>query len=245
MCKKKDCPYFEVNCGGEGNDELNCICPKYKAYKATMDPIKRQEMINKLGVVAEDKMDTMLKMQKIFASRFHKIDNLTNPEIDKWTKDYLVCIEDEILEASEFLPIYEEVIKEYDEKEYRKELIDILHFVMDGMLVVGMNNNILKEKLKCDDVVEFMSNINVSGVSHIDSLHYLMRDLRLVRQNINWKHWKKANPNLNLDKIYDAYISMLKHLFICFKVVNMSADDVYETYVNKNVENQYRQEFGY
>ena len=245
MCKKKDCPYFEVNCGGEGNDELNCICPKYKAYKATMDPIKRQEMINKLGVVAEDKMDTMLKMQKIFASRFHKIDNLTNPEIDKWTKDYLVCIEDEILEASEFLPIYEEVIKEYDEKEYRKELIDILHFVMDGMLVVGMNNNILKEKLKCDDVVEFMSNINVSGVSHIDSLHYLMRDLRLVRQNINWKHWKKANPNLNLDKIYDAYISMLKHLFICFKVANMNADDVYETYVNKNVENQYRQEFGY
>ena len=245
MCKKKDCPYFEVNCGGEGNDELNCICPKYKAYKATMDPIKRQEMINKLGVVAEDKMDTMLKMQKIFASRFHKIDNLTNPEIDKWTKDYLVCIEDEILEASEFLPIYEEVIKEYDEKEYRKELIDILHFVMDGMLVVGMNNNILKEKLKCDDVVEFMSNINVSGVSHIDSLHYLMRDLRLVRQNINWKHWKKANPNLNLDKIYDAYISMLKHLFVCFKVANMNADDVYETYVNKNVENQYRQEFGY
>ena len=245
MCKKKDCPYFEVNCGGEGNDELNCICPKYKAYKTTMDPIKRQEMINKLGVVAEDKMDTMLKMQKIFASRFHKIDNLTNSEIDKWTKDYLVCIEDEILEASEFLPIYEEVIKEYDEKEYRKELIDILHFVMDGMLVVGMNNNILKEKLKCDDVVEFMSNINVSGVSHIDSLHYLMRDLRLVRQNINWKHWKKANPNLNLDKIYDAYISMLKHLFICFKVANMNADDVYETYVNKNVENQYRQEFGY
>ena len=245
MCKKKDCPYFEVNCGGEGNDELNCICPKYKAYKATMDPIKRQEMINKLGVVAEDKMDTMLKMQKIFASRFHKIDNLTNPEIDKWTKDYLVCIEDEILEASEFLPIYEEVIKEYDEKEYRKELIDILHFVMDGMLVVGMNNNILKEKLKCDDVVEFMSNINVSGVSHIDSLHYLMRDLRLVRQNINWKHWKKANPNLNLDKIYDAYVTMLKHLFVCFKVANMNADDVYETYVNKNVENQYRQEFGY
>ena len=28
------------------------------------------------------------------------------------------------LEASEFLPIYEEVIKEYDEKEYRKELIE-------------------------------------------------------------------------------------------------------------------------
>lgn len=245
MCKKKDCPYFEVNCGGESNDELNCICPKYKAYKATMDPIKKQEMINKLGVVAEDKMDTMLKMQKIFASRFHKIDNLTNPEIDKWTKDYLVCIEDEILEASEFLPIYEEVIKEYDEKEYRKELIDILHFVMDGMLVAGMNNSILKNKLNTTDVVEYLSNIDVEGITKIDSLHYLLRDLRLVRQYINWKHWKKANPNLNLDKIYDAYISMLKHLFICFKVANMSADDVYETYVNKNVENQYRQHYGY
>ena len=49
-------------------------------------------------------------MQKIFASRFHKIDNLTNPEIDKWTKDYLVCIEDETLEASEFLPIFFSIV---------------------------------------------------------------------------------------------------------------------------------------
>lgn len=245
MCMKKDCPYFEVNCGGKETDKLNCICPKYKAYLAVKDPQKKQEMLNKLGVNGTEKMDIMLQMQKVFASKFHKIDNLTNAEIDKWTKEYLICIEDEILEASEFLPIYEEVIKEYDEKEYRKELIDILHFVMDGMLVAGMNNNILKEKLKCDDVVEFMSNIDVHGVSRIDSLHYLMMDLRLVRQNINWKHWKKANPNLNLNKIYDAYVSMLKHLFICFKVTNMNANDVFKTYVNKNIENQYRQYYGY
>ena len=245
MCKKQDCPYFEINCGGNSNDELDCICPKYKAYKATMDPIKRQEMINKLGVVAEDKMDTMLKMQKIFASRFHKIDNLSNAEIDKWTKDYLVCIEDEILEASEFLPIYEEKIKDYDAKEYRKELIDILHFVMDGMLVAGMNNTILKEKIGCEDVVEYMSNINVNRITKIDSLHYLLRDLRLVRQHINWKHWKSPKDTLDKDALYDSYVIMLKHLFICFKVANMSANDVYETYINKNVENQYRQEFGY
>lgn len=245
MCMKKDCPYFEVNCGGKETDKLNCICPKYKAYLAVKDLQKKQEMLDKLGVKGTEKMDIMLQMQKVFASKFHKIDNLTNAEIDKWTKEYLICIEDEILEASEFLPIYEEVIKEYNEKEYRKELIDILHFVMDGMLVAGINNDILKEKLKCDDVVEFMSNMDVCGISHIDSLHYLMLDLRLVRQNINWKHWKKINPNLNLDKIYDAYISMLKHLFICFKVANMNANDVFETYVNKNVENQYRQYYGY
>ena len=67
----------------------------------------------------------------------------------------------------------------------------------------------------------------------------------MVRQNINWKHWKKAKDTLDKDALYDSYVTMLKHLFICFKVANMSANDVYETYVNKNVENQYRQEFGY
>lgn len=245
MCMKKDCPYFEVNCGGKETDELNCICPKYKAYLAVKDPQKKQEMLDKLGVNGTEKMDIMLQMQKVFASKFHKIDNLTNAEIDKWTKEYLICIEDEILEASEFLPIYEEVVKEYDEKEYSKELIDVLHFVMDAMLVAGMDNNILKEKLDTTDVVEYLSNIDVEGVTKIDSLHYLLRDLRLVRQYINWKHWKRPKDTLNKDALYDSYVTMLKHLFICFKVVGMSANDVFETYINKNIENQYRQYYGY
>ena len=116
---------------------------------------------------------------------------------------------------------------------------------MDAMLVAGMDNNILKEKLKCNDVVEYLSSINACGITKIDLLHYLLRDLRLVRQHINWKHWKKPKDTLDKEALYDSYVIMLKHLFMCFKKVGMNANDVFETYVNKNVENQYRQEFGY
>ena len=63
--------------------------------------------------------------------------------------------------------------------------------------------------------------------------------------SLNHRYWKSPKDTLDKDALYDSYVTMLKHLFICFKVANMSADDVYETYVNKNVENQYRQEFGY
>ena len=126
--KKCDCPYFESNCGGMANDELNCICPKYKAYIATKDEKQKDEMIRSLGVTSITKFGKMYQLQSVFAQKFHNINNLSESEISKWINEYLVCIEDEILEAYEFLDVYEEKIKDFNIKEYRKELIDIIHF---------------------------------------------------------------------------------------------------------------------
>ena len=116
--KKCDCPYFESNCGGIANDELNCICPKYKAYIATKDEKQKEEMIRSLGVTSITKFGEMYQLQSVFAQKFHNINNLSESEINKWINEYLVCIEDEILEAYEFLDVYEEKIKDFNIKDY-------------------------------------------------------------------------------------------------------------------------------
>lgn len=256
---KKDCPYFEDNCGGNENDKLICVCPKFLAYLGVKDKNVVSKKLQEMNIKDGDKMDVMLQMQKVFASKFHKIDNLSKDEVDHWTNAYLICIEDELVEAMEFLDIYPVTIKEFNLNEFRKELIDILHFLMDGMLVANMNYTDLFKSY------ERISNLNITGdllnyvceheKNSLDNvnenekflylLNYILRDIRLIRQCISWKHWKKPNKEIDFQKLYDNYALMFKHLVQAFILCNTSAEDIYEIYVSKNIENVLRQEYGY
>lgn len=256
---KSDCPYFEDNCGGCGSDKINCECAKLKAYKGVNNPeVKAQELKN-LNVTATSKFGIMLQMQNVFANRFHKTQGLTKLEKDKWINDYLVCIEDEIIEAGEFLPLYN--IKPFNVTEYRKELIDIVHFLMDGMLVSEVSENDFKEILnlnKEEDLLDVMIKLAAKDIrstmvkaklndslANIYTLNYLLRDIRLVRQCISWKHWKKPSDTIDQEKITKAWFGMFKHLIEAFVLTGMNSEDVFNIYVNKNIENILRQKYSY
>jgi hypothetical protein len=264
---KNDCPYFEENCPGglsTGSEKLTCECAKFKAYIGAKDPTVVAEELKSMNIIATEKMNIMLSMQKIFAGRFHKIDGLTKEEIDHWTNEYLVCIEDEIVEASEFLNIYPEVIKKFDVVEYRKELIDILHFMMDGMLVAGMTYSDLKDyygkyhsTIMQTDILDVAVELEQFAIDELSTmtmnstdkdlyiLNYLFRDIRLVRQCISWKHWKKPSATIDKDKMFMAYAGMFSHLVQAFLTTGMTPEDIYNVYVHKNIENILRQKAGY
>lgn len=266
--KKKDCPYFEPNCPKsldengnlENNKPLNCICAKFLAFIDSKDQNVVNKKLAEMNVSGTDKFEIMMGMQKVFAERFHKIDNLNKEEIDHWTNAYLVCIEDEIVEALEFINIFPTKIKNFDLKEYRKELIDIVHFLMDGMLVAGMTyedlsksySQIVKQDLIGKDILDFAVNYEKSYLDqiaeedqHLYSLNYILRDIRLVRQCISWKHWKKANDTIDFTKLFEAYTNMFRNLILAMLATGMTSNDIYETYVGKNIENVLRQDYGY
>lgn len=262
---KKDCPYFEVNCPGGSEDpngllKLDCTCAKFLAYRDAQNPEVVKKELHEMNITTNEKMDVMLSMQKIFAERFHKIDNLTKDEIDHWTNAYLVCIEDEIVEASEFLDIYLNYHKEFNLKEFRKELIDILHFMMDGMLVGNMRYKDLVEcygkQLNIDlsgvDILDYAIKIEqtyadqvVDENQYLYFLNYLSRDIRLVRQCISWKHWKKPNLEIDEEKLFNAWTEMFRNLIRILLSTGMTSDDIYNVYVQKNIENVLRQKHGY
>lgn len=258
--KKSDCPYYESNCKGQPTDKLNCVCPKFLAYLGAKDETTVANKLKEMNIIPGHLMSTMLQMQKIFASRFHKIENLNKEEIDHWTNAYLICIEDEIVEAMEFLDIYPERIKEFDINEFRKELIDILHFLMDGILVANMNYTDLvlgyEKSIDYDlhevDILKFACDNESNSILSIDEnnrllyiLNYILRDIRLIRQCISWKHWKKPNDSIDFDKLRLAYAGMFRHLVQAFIVCETAAEEIYNIYVSKNIENVLRQEYGY
>lgn len=266
--KKKDCPYFEPNCPSSVdengnlkiNDSLNCTCAKFLAFVDSKDENVINKKLAEMNVSGTDKFEIMMGMQKVFAERFHKVDNLSKKEIDYWTNAYLVCIEDEIVEALEFVNIFPTTIKKFDLKEYRKELIDIVHFLMDGMLVAGMTyqdlvksySQIVKQDLTGKDILDFAiehEKIYLDQIldedQHLYTLNYILRDIRLVRQCISWKHWKKASDTIDFTKLFEAYTNMFRNLILAMLATGMTSNDIYETYVGKNIENVLRQDYGY
>lgn len=268
MYKKCDCPYFEPNCprsideNGKlaNNSPLDCVCAKFLAYTDSKDPEVVSKKLAEMNVKGTHKMEIMMGMQKVFAERFHPVENLSKKEIDYWTNAYLVCIEDEIVEALEFINIFPKTIKEFDLKEYRKELIDILHFLMDGMLVAGMTyhdleisyEKVIGKTLGHNDLLDVASGYEVQYLEQIVeedqclyTLNYLLRDIRMVRQCISWKHWKKPNDTIDKDKIFEAYTGMFRNLILAFIATGMTGEDIYNIYVGKNIENCLRQDYGY
>lgn len=261
-----NCPYYEIQC-----NNLECDCPKYKAYVDAKKPevFKRVMEENKFDV-SLPAFDLLMTMQKSFASRMRKVDGLTKEEKDTWIDKYLVCVEDEIREVREHLDLYGEEPKyasEIDKTlELKKEVIDILHFMMELFIVGGANQKTVKEfyakvynhsfdenadlielayNYQKDDIKEYLhcdkDNIDITVLK---ASCRLSDACALVRQEISWKHWKKPNVFIDYDKLYSAY-AVVFHEFINLCILTMKVEEIKTIYVNKNVENILRQEYGY
>ena len=263
------CPYYEAKC-----DQLTCPCPKWLAYEEAYKPGKREEILQELGIKADNQLQLMLDLQAHFATLFHPITDLTKIEVDHWVNSYLVCIEDELREVREHLSWKPWSAKtDSNVKELQKELIDIWHFLLDIMLVSGMTdghelfNNYRHRYVEHYQVVQptdYLTLILTNEQTWMIQYHQLTdisqadRDWLIlfyqncvqdavgaVRQQISWKHWKKPSPHINTTLLHAAIIELFKYLVDLFVLVGFDADTWTEVYVMKNVENVLRQKHGY
>ena len=260
------CPYKEPKCA-----DLVCDCPKYLAWVDVQKPGMVERIIAQQGFdTSLPAWDLMFSMQKSFAARMHKVDDLTKEEVDTWVDRYLVCIDDELREAREHLNLYGDRPPETDAQhdELCKEVIDIAHFVMDLFIVGGANANTLKHvyaqrylhgrqllptedlitvayRQQCDGVLKYLD-----AVAQTDDIMLLKAMCRLadacgqVRQQISWKHWKKPNSSIDFAKLHGAFALMF-HEFINLCLLTMEPEDVRSIYITKNAENIQRQAHGY
>lgn len=266
LTHKNICPYYEENC-----INIGCVCPKYLAYEKASNPKEIEKQLEKMNVDFNDnKLSVMMNIQKHFSSRFFDSEKLTDEEISKWIKQYDTCITDEITEVHEHLDIFNDIYKnkEGNVAELQKEFIDIWHFVMDMFASGKMNSSQLIEKYfevfglphqEKDTILVIFENENKQlvdsmkvSMSHgIDPIGvlvltgHLLAGMRKVRQNISWKHWKKSNPNIDFNKLHESFVFVFSSLIKCLVLVGIDSDKLFNIYLSKNIENIFRQEFGY
>lgn len=99
--------------------------------------MKKQDMkMLKLG--KKISLEEVFKRQKRFVKRFFDVDNLTDSEKVKWSKEFILCIQQELAELVEELPWKH--WKDYsdfkiDILNLQYELVDLFHFFVDLCLV--------------------------------------------------------------------------------------------------------------
>jgi dimeric dUTPase (all-alpha-NTP-PPase superfamily) len=268
----KQCPYYETKC-----NDLQCLCVKYEAWKDVQDPVIVNRELKELKINESDMFALMYAIQKHFASRFHNTDTITKEITDKWVKEYCICMEDEIEEIYDYIsfPTVNRIPALKDnQEELRKEIIDVLHFVMNIMIVSGFKPEEAKNRwaidhglfLKDFDLLSEMfkekrkilkdrfgiKNVNFMFIEDrtiSDVLLTLTCELlemnRELRQQISWKHWKKPNESINYPKLYDVCYELLNRFILLTTLVFISGEDIKTTYVKKNIENIRRQKRGY
>lgn len=275
------CPYKEGKCASfESNNEpvdnklgdlqmisCNCPCAKYQAYLDVQDNEKVKATLASFNVSANMEIwTTMITMQKKFAARFHNVNNISKEETDHWINEYLVCIEDEVREVREHLNFYTGNNKSSIQTavELKKEIIDILHFVMDEFIVGDFNAEKLKQyyfQMYAPNIVEVKDLLqfayeNQDGYNDLDVIEdkdykiFILINKLLdcsgkVRQQISWKHWKQPFKSIDYNLLYEAFTETFKILVDLFIAVGMTADEVKDVYIKKNLENVYRQNYNY
>lgn len=270
------CPYRELKCVTledlQGPYDItniadcDCPCPKYQAYLDVQDPEKVKAELATFGLNENtETWEILMTMQKRFANRFHKVEGLTKDEVDHWINEYLVCIEDEVREVREHLAFYTGAIQDINQSdvELKKEIIDILHFMMNEFIVGGMDSNTLKKhylKKYANNIIDVKDFLKFAYERQLLIYDYQDKDKYYntfilvnklldcsgkVRQQISWKHWKKPSSTIDYDKLYDAFAETFKILVDLFVVLNMTSDEVRDIYIKKNLENIFRQNRNY
>lgn len=235
-----NCPYLEMQC-----ENLICDCPKYKAYIKIQDPKEVERVLKEHNFdISLPTWQLLMQMQKAFANQIRPLDKPTKEDVDKWVDKYLVCILDEVREIREHLIIYSQNTKTTTiDIELQKEVIDVLHFIMDLYIMGGATDKDIEkfyvkhynlDILQNNDLIEtaFMSQqktINTYLYTQED-INYDISILKasckledacaLVRQHISWKHWKKPADYIDYDKLYNSF-AILFHEFINLCILTM------------------------
>lgn len=105
------------------------------ADKKSMKHLKPKKVKQGLGVIK-----VMMERQEAFSKRFGIIQNMTEAQREKWTKDFVVCIMDECSELLGHMnwKHWKKERVDVDQHEVRFEVIDLLHFVLSLAIVWGM-----------------------------------------------------------------------------------------------------------
>jgi len=124
------------------------------------------------------------------------------------------------------------------------EIIDAWHFVMNQLLYLKY-----KPTFTLPQLYDFAVADLKTGTIGTSDLHYLVGEfieaVGELYQNSSYKDWKtykewKEDP-LKIKELGDI---MLIKFFKIFVVINLTPDQIYQFYYNKNIENVERQKVG-
>ncbi len=102
-------------------------------------------------------LEYILERQKKFQERFFDVGSLTHDEKIKWTKEFILCMHQELAEVMNTLSwkSYHTYLRAYSVNDTQEEIIDCFKFLLNLMIIWEMDpEKILKQFKEKSDIVE-------------------------------------------------------------------------------------------
>lgn len=213
---KQKCPYYELKC-----DDIVCECPKYAAFLDMQDENIVNQELEELNVAGMDNWSKIFNIQKHFAQKYHPIENIPKEITDIWVKEYCICIEDEVEELMDYISWDGKPVLT-DDTEMRKEIIDILHFMMDVMIVSGCT----PEEIKKNYIEKYVPQKNIKEDFFTYAFNH-ERKLFCFQNNIN------MNENIKSGKhIYDISDEKFHHILLNLTLKVLYVNRILRQYIS-------------
>ena len=196
------CPYYETKC-----DDLECFCAKYHAYIDAKNENIVNDIIKELNITATDTWNIMFGIQKHFANRFHDVENVSKDTTDHWNKEYCICIEDEVEELLDYitLPLDDKPLL-IDGEECKKEVIDILHFMMN----VFISGNATADEVGKRYLQQYIPNVTaVDDVFAVAFNHAILENQAKYHISNTIKFYKNGISAADNEALLNATIKLL------------------------------------
>jgi hypothetical protein len=206
--------------------------------------------------IPADPLKEIFRLQKEFGGRFCPFDQLQLPDMQReklmWWDKFLDCCDSEKNEVRDWTPWKH--WKDYSTFEVhpieiRFELIDILHFVVSLLLVVGETEKCIYESYLLDPNEDDLDDMIGAELKLVMGQHNL--DPRILRHKFELTEILIRRMSIHLGLCYNYSpnflhaLLLVKTLVSLFGVWGMNGKDVYNYYVSKNRENIDRQKRGY
>ena len=204
------------------------------------------------------------KLMKIFEERAENDKRLSSDLEERYTQRaqmFVLAILDELNEWIFFKKAIDglEEIENINKEDYKLnatfELIDMIHFIMEGILLA------IKKLEKDDEGRKYLMKKTIYKLTEDylqkgklvkdDSYSYyeeISTALSLLLDNIHWKHWKtyKEYTPIELERTINMYNDIfIKTIAFILQEYGYTLEDIYLFYMIKRLENEDRQERGY
>lgn len=193
-----------------------------------------------------DWLDQIFDKQKSLIIKYQEIEgmpdypfNVDTKEGQKWFKDFLWRVSEEVAESYEAVIDIAQGTKDVEIQEIHmnEELIDALHFLVELLILTGRDADWARLALD-----EYRSSATASVQDAYLNIHYW---LGMVGNTLKMKPWKQ-DPVLTNQELFDVNLAKsLAALFDCLRTNGLKEEAVYELYQKKAAVNVFRQNSGY
>lgn len=216
-------------------------------------------MISEVLSSKDKKLDVMVENQLALLKNIIETKKL-NITLNELAKNTVIAAFDELAEYMEALDVFsEKLIADISPTDVAMELIDLLHFLVQLLIVGVMKKKHLEvvDLFKAgvsEEVTKEASAMLNEYIENIDSVEYesFMREilfgLSAVMKSLPWKHWKTYRSDPFNE--YDFFGNVLAMIAITLKEISLYHEgDIIKgallLYAIKNEENFRRQQNGY